>query len=147
MQMRTAPDFRELDENDIRALLARNHVGRLAFAWGGEIDLRPLHYVFSNGRIYGRTSPGAKFTQIQELPARVVFEVDEIEAVFRWRSVIIRGRFEVLSPDGPESDEWGNAVELLRRVIKKTFARGDPVPDRNIIFRISVDEATGRSSA
>jgi uncharacterized protein len=142
-----APEFRDLDEQDVRSVLARNNVGRLAYAWGGEADIRPLHYAYANGGIYGRTAPGAKFAEICVLPARVAFEVDEIDALFDWRSVIARGTFHILSPEGPEADEWLRAVELLRRVVKLTFREGDPVPDRNLIFKIDVEEMTGRASA
>lgn len=140
------PEFRELDENDIHSILARNNVGRLVFDWGGQVDIRPLHYVYSGGRIYGRTAVGAKFAHGVRFPAPVVFEVDEIEAVFRWKSVIVRGEYDILLPDGPNASERGEAIHLLRRVVKQTLEPSDPVPDRDIVFRITVDEATGRSS-
>jgi uncharacterized protein len=140
------PDIRELDDNDVRSVLARNTVGRLAFCVDGDVDIRPLHYAFSHGRIYGRTGPGARFIKIEGNPARVAFEVDEVESVFHWTSVIARGHFHVLSGEGPDEAEWRRAIELLRRVIRDTFVADDPVPERNIIFRITVDEATGRSA-
>jgi len=146
MVSRQSPEFRELDQNDIRAFLARNHLGRLAFASRGEVDIRPLHYAYSVGKIYGRTSPGAKFAGISELPARVAFEVDEVESVFRWTSVIARGRFHVLSAQGTDAEEWRMAAGLLRRVIKGTFLDEDPVPERDVIFSITVEEATGRAA-
>ncbi len=143
---RPLPDFRELADDDIHAILARNIVGRLAFAWGGEVDIRPLNYVYSDGAIYGRTSPGEKFLRAEGLPAPVVFEVDEVETVLRWRSVIVRGQFDILLPGGPDSDEWMHAINLLGRVVKDTFGRSDPVPERNLIFRVTVEQATGRAS-
>src|SRR5690606_33708160 len=140
------PRFRELDENDIRSILGRNSVGRLVFDWGGRIDVRPLLYVYSNGRIYGRTSHNANFVQRDSLPAPVVFEVDEIEAVLHWKSVIVRGEFSLLDADGEDMEERERAIALLHRVVKGSFTEGDPVPQRDRIFRITVDEATGRAS-
>ena len=140
------PEFREIDQNDIRSVLARNQVGRLAFTAGGEVDIRPLHYAYSAGKIYGRTSPGAKFIAISELPAKVAFEVDEVESVFHWTSVIARGRFQVLSAHGTDAEEWRMAVGLLRRVIKDAFLDEDPVPERDVIFCITVEETTGRAA-
>lgn len=137
---------RVLDENDINSILSRNTVGRLAFCWSGQADIRPLHYVYSNGRIYGRTSVGAKFSHAKEFPAPVAFEVDEIESVLKWKSVIARGKFSILTGDGPEADEWREAIRLLRRVIKDAFSPEDPVPERDVVFRIVVQEVTGRAS-
>jgi uncharacterized protein len=146
MRTRMGPEFTDLDQEQIDALLARNNVGRLAFTCNGEPDIRPLHYVYSGGRIYGRTSPGADFAGLQ-LPARVAFEVDEIEAIFRWKSVIVRGDIDLLSPEGAEADERKRAIEVLRRVVKETFIEGDPVPHRTVIFRIQPERMTGRASA
>lgn len=140
------PEFRTLDTSDVDALLARNNVGRLAFIDDeGEVDIRPLHYVYWNRKIYGRTAPDARFCRDQDLPMRVAFEVDEVEAVFRWKSVIVRGEFTHVSPEA-EAEEWKEAVRRLRLVVKRTLTNGDPVPDRSVIFRITVERATGRAS-
>ncbi len=140
------PSIRDLDDNDIHSILGRNSVGRLVFDWSGKLDIRPLHYVYSDGRIYGRTSVGAKFARVDKLPAPVVFEVDEVQSVLRWKSVIARGNFHILSPDGPEEEEREKAMRLLRRVVKEAFAPEDPLADRDILFRITVHEVTGRAS-
>jgi uncharacterized protein len=140
------PEFRELAQEDIRSVLTRNHVGRIAFLSGDEVELRPLHYVYSEGRIYGRTSPEANLIRPGRIPNQVVFEVDEVQAVFHWTSVIVRGSFEIVHPD-ESPDEWFRAAALLRRVIKPALREGDPVPERNVIFRITIGQATGRASS
>jgi nitroimidazol reductase NimA-like FMN-containing flavoprotein (pyridoxamine 5'-phosphate oxidase superfamily) len=142
MNASDAPEIRRLDADDIQALLARNHVGRLAFVRDGEADIRPLHYVFSVGMIYGRTASDAHFTGIAETAPRVAFEVDEVESVHRWRSVIARGQFHLLSATD-DAEEWEHAARLLRRVVRGALGPGDPVPGRNAIFRIRIDNATG----
>jgi uncharacterized protein len=139
------PEVFELDARDVRAILARNHVGRLAFTWGGEVEIRPLHYVLADSVLYGRTSHGAKFVNLETLPTRIAFEVDEIESVFRWKSVLVRGTFSVLFPDGTARDEWAFAVARLRTLVRDTFDADDPVPERSVVFRIEIDEATGRA--
>ena len=147
MTTRPVPVIRDLDGDDIRAILGRNNVGRLVFDWNGRLDIRPMHYVHHRGRIYGRTTAGAKFTDGVRSGAPVVFEVDEIESVFRWRSVIVRGVFDVLPPDGSEVEEREVASRLLRRVVKQTFLPNDPVPERDLVFRILADAVTGRASS
>jgi len=138
-------NFRELERSDIDALLARHHVGRLIYGWGGRVDVRPVHYVYEGGTIYGRTSHGAKFIDLESLPAEVVFEIDEVESLFHWRSVIIRGNLSLVTPDVLPGSEWDRAVGVLRGLYRGAFSAEDPVPDRTVLFRISIDEATGRA--
>jgi uncharacterized protein len=145
MMTKPRTDVRELERVDIDALLARHHVGRLIYGWGGRVDVRPVHYVYEAGTIYGRTSHGAKFIDLDALPAEVVFEIDEVESLFRWRSVIVRGSLSTVTPDPAPDSEWARAVAVLRGLYRGAFAAEDPVPDRTVLFRIRIDEATGRA--
>ncbi len=140
-----APDFRTLSREEISAVLRRNHVGRIAFAWRDRVDVQPIHYVFAGGWIYGRTAPGAKLTAVSH-NRWVAFEVDEVEEMFVWRSVVVHGAFHVLSPDGPEHERaaWQRGIELVQRILPAAFQEDDPVPFRTVLFRIAVQEASGR---
>lgn len=145
------PKIRELDESEIEAILARNHVGRIGFSRENRMEIQPVHYVFSDGWIYGRTSFGAKYDALGETAYRwwpVVFEVDEVEALFSWRSVVVHGGFYVISPEfsGPEREAWDRAVALLRTLIPETLQEGDPVPFRTVLFRIAAQEMSGREA-
>jgi nitroimidazol reductase NimA-like FMN-containing flavoprotein (pyridoxamine 5'-phosphate oxidase superfamily) len=142
MMIVNPPEITRLAESDVQSILARNHVGRLAFVVGGDADIRPLHFVHSHGMIYCRTTPDARLTR-ESLSGRVAFEVDEVESVFYWKSVIARGHCHVLTAEGADAEEWTRATELLRKVVRDTFKEGDPVPGRTAILRIAVDEVTG----
>ena len=148
MKSTVIPRFRDLTRAEIDALLARNNVGRMAFVRGNHIDIEPIHYVYANGWLYGRTSPGRKvdFTAREWWP--IAFEVDEIDDLFHWRSAVVHGGFYTLDPEGAawEREEARKAVELLRTLIPETFTDRDPVPFRNILFRIAVQEVSGRSA-
>jgi uncharacterized protein len=149
MSVTTRPAVRELDRDECEAILARNHVGRLAYARENRVDIEPLHYVYHRGWLYGRTSHGTKLevTGYEWWP--VAFEVDEVEEVFRWRSVVVHGGFYTLDERGPdwERSEWRRGVEMLRELVPETFAEGDPVPHRRVLFRISAQELAGRESS
>lgn len=55
------PSIQELTDEQITDALARNSVGRIAFLNDGRLELHPIHYSFTDGRIFGRTSFGAKY--------------------------------------------------------------------------------------
>jgi uncharacterized protein len=78
----------------------------------------------------------------------VAFEVDEIHALFRWRSVVVHGGFYTMSPDHGEweREQWEEAVRVLRRLVPETFTDADPTPFRNVVFRIAVQEVSGRAA-
>lgn len=141
------PQFAILDRHACERVLARNVVGRLAYPLHDWVDIQPVHYVYADGWLYGRTSPGSKVLALRHGPW-VAFEVDEIEGTFEWRSVVARGTFYPLSPDGPESEAsaWERAIDLLEAVIPATGTGVDPVPFRTVVFRIYVHELSGRSA-
>jgi uncharacterized protein len=143
--MSGAPSIEELGTDEINAILARNRVGRIAYSMHDRVDIEPIHYVFADGWIYGRTSRGAKIEQLEK-NKWVAFEVDEVTSLFDWRSVVVHGGVYLLERDAsPESlATYSTALDLLRRLLPSTFREDDPVPYRDVVFRIAVQEASGR---
>lgn len=149
MSSTTEPHIRQIERSQIDAILARNHVGRLAYERRNRIEIEPIHYVYSDGWLYLRTSRGEKYVTMEQsfysiLP--VAFEVDEVEEIFRWRSVVVHGSAYLIPHprDGGDPAEWSAAVRQLRKLLPTAFTDSDPMPLRNLVFRISVQEATGR---
>jgi len=143
-----APRFHELSREECLALLARQHVGRLAFAFSDRVDIQPIHYVYDDGFLYGRTSEGAKLTTIAH-NRWVALEADEVRGVFDWQSVVVRGAFYRLELEGGTVDARRlaqHAIALLGAVIPATLRPGDPAEFRTVLFRIAVDEITGRAA-
>lgn len=142
------PHFRALDRDEIHLVLARNHVGRLAYARDDVIDIEPLHYVYHEGWLYGRTSRGTKLEATGRMWWPVAFEVDEVDDLFEWRSVVVHGGFYTLSAEGSEWElrERDKAIEVVRKLVPETFTPDDPTPFRDVLFRIAVQEVTGRSA-
>lgn len=141
------PTFRELDRAGCLALLDRHRIGRLAFSERERIDIEPIHYVHVEGWLYGRTSPGTKLERV--LHHRwVAFEVDEVEGLFDWRSVVVKGGLYLLRAEGSaqEHERYTAGVVAIRRLIPEAFTPDDPTPERAILFRIHVDELTGREA-
>jgi len=144
----TRPSFRPLDRIACERVLVRNVVGRIGYPVPDGVDIEPVHYVYVGDWIYGRTSPGAKLAAIPRTP-RVAFEVDEVRALFEWRSVVVRGPFYTL-PSGTDPYrvvDWQPGVQALERLVPGTLTAEDPVPLRTVIFRIHAVDMTGREAS
>jgi nitroimidazol reductase NimA-like FMN-containing flavoprotein (pyridoxamine 5'-phosphate oxidase superfamily) len=142
---KTTPTFTDLREQDARALLARNHVGRLAFSYRDRVDIQPIHYVYDNNWLLGRTGVGSKLVKLAHHPW-CALEVDEVHGLFHWDSVVVHGSFTLLDPKVGSSDLYNRAVERLQQFIPGTFTDDDPAPDRVIPFAVHIDELRGRSA-
>jgi Predicted flavin-nucleotide-binding protein len=140
-------EFTELSHDEIEALLTRNNVGRLAFAFHDRVDIQPIHFSYERGWLYGRTSPGNKVSTLRH-NQWVAFEVDEVSDIFDWKSVVIHGSFWLLRPQGtPHAvDVWKHAASLLTKIVPGTLTEDDPVAFRQVLFRIAITDVRGRSS-
>ncbi len=146
--MTATPTFRTLDRAEIEEVLARNNVARLAYILEGHVDIEPIHYVFADDTLYGRTAPGTKLSALGQ-DYWVAVEVDEVDALFDWRSVVVHGGFHRIPPDQPGTQEvlWSRALELLRGLIPDALTVDDPTPHRTVIFRIPIQRAAGRAAS
>ena len=144
--MRT-PVYRHLDQSECEAVLRRQHVGRLAFVASNRVDIEPIHYVFRDRWIFGRTSEGTKVQALEHRPW-VAFEVDEVDGPFDWRSVVVHGTIHFLPRDGSpiEREELARAVEALRRLSPEILTSTDPAPHRTLVFGLYVDSLSGRAA-
>lgn len=134
------PHVRPLSPEDCAALLARHHVGRIAWCLGNRVDLQPIGYVFDAGDLYGRTSEGSKLATIRHSPW-VAFEVDEVDGPHDWRSVIAHGSFYTL-----DGERRAHALRLLRGTTPRAGLSGDPTPERDVVFHVAIDAMTGRAA-
>jgi nitroimidazol reductase NimA-like FMN-containing flavoprotein (pyridoxamine 5'-phosphate oxidase superfamily) len=142
-----AIEFKELTHDEIEAVLERNKVGRLAFTFHDRVDIQPIHYVYERGWLFGRTSDGSKLATLRH-NQWIAFEVDEVSGVFDWRSVVVHGSFWLAREHGtPHSEEvYRRAVSLLDTIVPGTLTENDPVPFRQVVFRIAVTAMRGRSA-
>lgn len=142
------PRIRAVSLRQSAVILARNRVGRIAYTDAGRPAILPVHFRYAGGDIFGRTSWGLKATAWRER-SDVAFEVDEVDGLFDWRSVIVRGSIAVLTRHGTREEraEYWRAVEALRELLPDAFTERDPVPDRQAVFAITPLEISGRESS
>jgi uncharacterized protein len=147
------PEFRVLTPAECHALLARHSVGRVAFVRANRVEIIPLHYVFANGVLSGRTAPG---TRLGDASANfynawpVAFEIDEFEELFRWRSVVVHGNLHGAAPGDAEwlrnTPAWEDAMRSFRTLMPEAFTERDPAGFRDILIRIDAAEVSGREA-
>ena len=142
------PTFRRLSEKECRALLARHHVGRIAFVVRGRADIEPISYGFAGDHIVIRTAPGTKLQALRRNPW-VAFEVDEVAGPFDWRSVVVHATVYRTDPVGSESDlrAYRRAVAQLRAFAPAALRPGDPAPFRDVVLRLYISEIAGRAAS
>ena len=139
------PTFRELDEEDAHQVLARNHVGRIAYSFHDRVDIEPISYVFGDGAIYMRTAPGSKLETLAHSPW-VAFEVDEVEGPLDWRSVVAHGTVYTLHESGSEVARatYRTALERIRQLVPTALSPRDPTPTRQTILKLHIATLRGR---
>ena len=135
--------FRDLSDTECRELLARNNMGRIAYQIHEHVNILPLGYVYHGEWLACRTQEGSKVSVLRHSPY-VAFEVDEVEGLFDWKSVVVQGSWyeEDLPTEGREE-----TLAALRSVAPDVLTPDDPTPFRDVLFRIHIREITGRAAS
>jgi nitroimidazol reductase NimA-like FMN-containing flavoprotein (pyridoxamine 5'-phosphate oxidase superfamily) len=127
------------------ALLTRNWIGRIGYSHQDRVSIEPIHYVFEEPWIFGRTSEGSKLLTLAH-NRWCAFEVDEVRGLYDWESVVVRGTFSTSRPPFFAGWDEERAIAAVRKLVPEAFTDGDPSPHRNIVFGIHASDLTGRSS-
>ena len=142
------PILSELTPGECAAMLGRNHVGRLAFTSGAEIDIEPVHYVRDRDWLFMRSAAGSKLTALAHAPF-AAFEVDEIYGAFDWRSVVAHGTIYRMRARGSPVDRaaFDRALRALKSFVPETLTEDDPTPLRRTVYGLHVDRVSGRAAS
>ncbi len=89
--------IKNMETSDCLSLLGSNYIGRLAYISGQTPHINPITYFHDAEEkcIVSYSAPGFKI-EAMEKHGLVAFQVDEIESIQKWRSVLIQGKFEEL---------------------------------------------------
>jgi nitroimidazol reductase NimA-like FMN-containing flavoprotein (pyridoxamine 5'-phosphate oxidase superfamily) len=142
----------KLESREIENVLRRQIFGRIGCHANNVTYIVPISYAYDGTYIYGHTYEGMKISMMRENP-KVCFEVDIMENMADWRSVIAWGEFEELND--PEERKKGIQILLDRTlpIITSSTVQITPhwpfPPDdfnkvKGIVYRIKLNEKTGR---
>jgi nitroimidazol reductase NimA-like FMN-containing flavoprotein (pyridoxamine 5'-phosphate oxidase superfamily) len=139
------PVFSVLTAGECRTVLGRNHVGRVGFLNDTIVDIEPVSYAATDSWIFIRSAEGTKLEAFAHNPY-VAFEVDEIDAPFDWRSVVVHGTVYWMAETTQQVDrlEFRRAVRALRSFMPEALTDADPTPFRRTIYGIHIDRLAGR---
>ena len=143
----------ELNEQQIDALLKEQVTGRIACHANGVTYIIPVNYVFDGTYIYGHSSAGKKIEMMRHNP-QVCFEVDEIQSIFKWRSVVAWGKFEEVTDIAEKQRIMQGIIHRIMPLSVNptnhpshgiTENEGDVGVDVElIVYRIAITKKTGR---
>ena len=87
-----------LKKKEIREILKNNYVGRLGFCLKGRPYIIPTTYYFdeSTSGIISHSREGMKIEEMRK-DKEICFEIEEVDNLSRWRSVLLWGKYEELT--------------------------------------------------
>lgn len=144
--------FDTLSNKQMMDVLSNSIAGRLGCHADGKTYVVPISYAYDGDYIYARTFNGMKINMMRKNP-NVCFQVDNMQNMAEWESVIIWGTFEELSD---EAERTKGLKILLSRMLPNVssetvkFTPEWPFPTNDfnridgIVFRIHIKEITGR---
>jgi len=143
-----------MDAGQIDQVLRCELVGRIGCYAEGQTYVVPVFYAYDGTYIYGHSSDGMKIRMLRANP-QVCFEVDHVESLIDWQSVIAWGRFEELAGEQANQAEQ-LLIQRMRPHLPAAIGRSpdqpgqseraiaDPAQQRAIVYRIALAERTGR---
>jgi nitroimidazol reductase NimA-like FMN-containing flavoprotein (pyridoxamine 5'-phosphate oxidase superfamily) len=136
-----------LSEEESYTLLRSQRLARLGCIAGAEPYVVPINYVFEDRSVLSHTLPGRKLTAMREHP-RICVQVDDIEDLCTWKSVIAYGRYEEIVEPAERSRAMNCLLSLFPNLtpVESRIAEdaGSPTP---VVFRIRLDSITGIKEA
>lgn len=143
----------KLTNAQIEQVLHAECIGRIGCANGEKMYVVPVTYVYHEGFIYAHSREGEKIRMMRK-NSNVCFQVDAMENMTNWRSVILWGKYEELNSE--KDQEMGMKIMKDRLAPFQTSETVGPVknpphsPDvvekalRVVAYRIRITEKTGR---
>ena len=135
----------ELDAAQCEDVLRTEVIARIGCLSDGRVYVVPVSYVYDGTYLYGHAMDGAKLRAMRANP-QVCVEVEQVDDLSNWRSVIAWGTFEEC--DGLDWDA-GFAMLAERIMPLLTLPKDQPPPDLSAlrngsVYRIKLDLKTGR---
>ncbi len=143
----------KLTEAQIEQVLQAQFVGRIGCCTDEMMYVVPVTYVYHNGYIHAHSKEGQKINMMRKNP-NVCFQVDTMENMKNWRSVILWGEYEELKSEKEQQAGMKIMMDRLAPFVTSetvrpshSFSHTPEVVEKGIkavAYRIRIFEKTGR---
>lgn len=140
-----------LTRDQIDHVLHSQVIGRLACQANNKLYIVPVTYVYNGKFLYLHSRYGKKIEMMRKNP-NVCFQVDQIDNMVNWRSVIVWGRFEELKTASAEQ----KGLKILSDRLTPLRTSSTILPKKNespkivekaakaVTYRIFITEVSGK---
>ena len=142
----------ELTANQIEMVLYCEVIGRIGCHANDNTYVVPTTYAYDGQFVYGHTIEGMKIAMMRKNP-KVCFEVDNIENMSNWRSVIAWGIFEELLDPEERRAGMTRLIDRVSPLLTGETTVGQSMTDghgkyieamKGVVYRIKLTKKTGR---
>ena len=142
-----------LTNGQVEQVLQRNLFGRLGCSFENRLYITPISFAYRDNRIYAQSKGGLKI-ELMRSNSQVCFQVDEIDNMANWRSVICWGAYHEITDPAEQEAAFKELEERFAPFLTSESARRPPenidppyVVEkklRAVVFCIDITEKTGR---
>jgi nitroimidazol reductase NimA-like FMN-containing flavoprotein (pyridoxamine 5'-phosphate oxidase superfamily) len=141
-----------LNNEQIDFLLRSQVVGHIGCYEEGRVYIVPVTYVYDGQYIYGHTREGSKISMMRQNPF-VCFQVEAIQNMANWQSVVVQGEYEELAGEDCRTAERLLLNRIMPFQVSETAAGANsldvhqlPTATRAVpvTYRIRITEKSGR---
>lgn len=142
----------KLTDAQIDQILHSQFVGRIGCYSDNKMYVVPVTYAYDSGYIYAHSKDGMKIKMMRNNP-NVCFQVDAIDNMTNWRSVIVWGKYEELKTEKDQQSGMKILVDRLTPFLTSETVRPSHhahAPEivekglKAVAYRIKIEEKTGR---
>ena len=142
----------ELKNSQIEHLLYCQVIGRIGCYSENEVYVVPITYAYEDGYIYGHTREGKKIDFMRKNP-NVCFEVDVVDNMSNWRSVISWGKFEELKDPKDREHAMRILLDRTNPILTGETTVQHSLKDaqskfteamKGVVYRVKLTRKTGR---
>ncbi len=144
--------YGDLTNEQIEEVLHKQVVGRIGCFADGEMYVVPISYVYDGTYVYGHTMEGMKIHMMRKNPA-VCFEVDALENMSNWKSVIAWGEYQELKDPEAKKEALKKLHDKIIPEISTDTSKLSPewpfIPNdlstvKGVVFRLKITRKTGK---
>jgi nitroimidazol reductase NimA-like FMN-containing flavoprotein (pyridoxamine 5'-phosphate oxidase superfamily) len=142
----------QLTDAQIEQVLHTQFVGRIGCCSDEKIYVVPVTYVYHSGYIYAHSKEGMKVKMMRSNP-KVCFQVDAMDDMTNWRSVIVWGDYEELKTEKDQQAGMQIMIDRLAPFMTSETVRAphhSHAPEivekslKAVAYRIRIIDKTGR---